>query len=198
MMTGFVKETEGIFRLCVPFERIYTSVFLLESESGALLVDCATTDGDVDRVIVPALREIGYEFSDLSAIALTHRHGDHAGGLDRILSIAPRLKVITEVGAVDGNIAVYPMAGHTEDSVGIYDARTKTLISGDGLQGAGVDKYRCSLKNKQAYIETIDKIKRDDGIENILFSHAYEPWYADRMIGREAVIACLDECLKYI
>ena len=53
------------------------------------------------------------------------------------------------------------LAGHTDDSIGVLDERSHTLISGDGLQGAGVDKYRCSLYNKNAYIETIEKIKND-------------------------------------
>ena len=198
MTVGFIREVDGIYRLRVPFENLYTSVFLVEFNGGALLVDCATTARDVDEVILPALRMQGYEMSDLSAIVLTHRHGDHAGGLEEIMKHAPNISVVSEAGALNEYIAVCRLAGHTEDSVGVYDSRTKTLISGDGLQGAGVDKYRCSLKNRQAYIETINRIKKDGSIENILLSHAYEPWYADRMVGREAVENCLSDCLKYV
>jgi hypothetical protein len=76
--------------------------------------------------------------------------------------------------------------------------RTHTLISGDGLQGAGVDKYRCYLLDSSAYLETINRVKNDERIENILFSHAYEPWNCDTAYGRAAVDMCLAECLKYI
>ena len=197
-MAGFVKETDGIFRLCVPFEKIYTSVFLVESDGGAILVDCATTDGDVDGVILPALGEMGYQPSDLRAVILTHSHGDHAGGLKRLAGHAPRMRVLTEAGRVDGNLEIYPMAGHSADSVGVYDGRTGTLISGDGLQGAGVDRFRCLVRDKEAYRMTVDRIRNDGRIENLLFSHAYEPWNRAGIRGRDAVISCLDECLKYI
>ena len=197
-MEKFVKEVEGIYRLRVPFERIYTSVFLVESEDLAILVDCATTSDDVDGIILPALRDIGYELSDIYAIVLTHRHGDHAGGLERILSHAPDIKVIEGACTVSQDISVFPMPGHTEDMVGVFDKRTGTLISGDGLQGAGVDKYRCYVKSRDAYLETIERIRNDKRIENILFSHAYEPWYKDGAFGRETVEACLSDCLKYV
>ena len=48
MEQGFCEEMPGIYRLRVPFEGIYTSVFLVTSEEGAILVDCATTAEDVD------------------------------------------------------------------------------------------------------------------------------------------------------
>ena len=84
-MNAFYKETEGIYRLRVPFENIYTSVFLLTAAERPILVDCATTASDVDECILPALAALGYALSDIGAIVLTHRHADHAGGLARIL-----------------------------------------------------------------------------------------------------------------
>jgi glyoxylase-like metal-dependent hydrolase (beta-lactamase superfamily II) len=197
MEAVFYKELEGIYRLKVPFEGIYTSVFLVTSEKGAILVDCATTAEDVDGVILPALRAMGYGASDLRAIVLTHRHGDHAGGLPRLLAHAPGLEVITDVRSLWCGIATYPMPGHTADAIGVFDAHTHTLLSGDGLQGAGVDRYRCSLKEPQAYMQTLERIRADEKIENILFSHAYEPWFKDRILGRQAVLECLTECEKY-
>lgn len=193
-MNRFEEEIKEIFRLRVPFDRIYTSVFLLRTSEGNILVDCATTAEDVDTVILPALRALGYELSDLRAIVLTHRHSDHAGGLARICALAPDLSVLTEVGTRIGEIELYPLTGHTLDSVGIYDSRTHTLIAGDGLQGAGVDRYPCSLASKEAYRATINRIRADESIENILFSHAYEPWKSDRAEGREEVLACLRAC----
>ena len=73
-----------------------------------------------------------------------------------------------------------------------------TLISGDGLQGAGVDKYRAYAQNQKAYYETLERIKQDERIENLIFSHAYEPWYKDHIFGRENVLDVLEECKKYI
>ena len=197
-MSGFYEETKGIYRVRVPFENIYTSVFLITSDSDIILVDCATTAYDVDSVILPSLSELGYTLSELNMLVLTHHHSDHAGGLARIREIAPNIEVVTDIRMLADKISTYALPGHTEDSIGILDERTNTLISGDGLQGAGVDKYRCSTKCPNKYIETLEKIKSDERIENILFSHAYEPWNKDAVFGRETVIECINECKKYV
>lgn len=197
-MNKFYKETNGIYRLQIPFEAIYTSVFLIQSPSSVILVDCATTSEDVDQYIVPALGEMGYKCSDIGTLVLTHKHGDHAGGASQVLSLAPSIEVVTDVRTLCDGIFTYSMAGHTVDCIGVLDTRSHTLISGDGLQGAGVDKYRCSVEKIEAYRNTLERIQNDKRIENILFSHAYEPWNKDSVIGRSAVEACLSECMKYI
>ena len=197
-MNEFVEVTSEIFRLRVPFEAIYTSVFLIKTPACEILVDCATTDKDVDQYIVPALKRLGYDLSDIGMLVLTHRHSDHAGGLARVLSLAPNIEVVTDVRTICDGICTYPMAGHTEDCIGLLDIHSGTLISGDGLQGAGVDKYRCSVKLPEAYTHTIERIKNDGRIENILFSHAYEPWNSDAALGRKRVLECIEERLNYL
>ena len=194
MKTEFYEEIAGIYRLQVPFDRIYTSVFFVVSEELAFLVDCATTDEDVDAYIVPALHRLGYEPTDVGKIVLTHRHRDHAGGLSRLLTYAPHMEVVTEPCEIAKGIVGYPLPGHTVDSLGVLDERSKTLISGDGLQGAGVDKYRCGLKEPELYLETLEQIRGDERVESILFSHAYEPWNSDRVFGRDGVLHCLEQC----
>ena len=198
MKNGFYEEHRGIYRLRVPFENLYTSVFLVVGDDGAYLVDCATTRADVEEYILPSLGSLGYSLTDLRGIVLTHRHGDHAGGLPYILERAPQIEVIRESRELFPDVITYPMSGHTVDGIGVLDLRCGTLISGDGLQGAGVDKYRCFTEDPAAYTETLARIKADPRIENILFSHAYEPWNSDRADGRAAVLNCLEACLDYI
>ena len=197
-MRAFEEEINGIYRQKIPFDTVETSVFLIEADGKKILVDSATTDEDVDGYIVPALSERGYFLCDVDMLVLTHNHGDHAGGSRRIRELAPSIQVITDVRELAADISTLAMPGHTEDCIGVVDVRTHTLISGDGLQGAGVDKYRCYTQNPKAYLETIEKIKNDERIENILFSHAYEPWNSYRAIGREKVNFCLSECEKYV
>ena len=197
-MNGFKKEKSWIYRLKIPFDTVYTSVFLIRSAFGNLLVDCASSGEDVDQCIVPALKRLGYDLSDIEMLVLTHRHSDHAGGLARVLSLAPNIEVVTDARTICDEICTYPMAGHTEDSIGVFDMRSHTLLSGDGLQGAGVDKYRCYVKLPEAYTHTLERIRNDGRIENILFSHAYEPWNSDAALGRKRVLECIEECLNYL
>ena len=112
------------------------------------------------------------------------------------MELAPSIEIVTDVRELTAEIATYPMAGHTEGCIGVLDMRTRTLISGDGLQGAGVDKYRCTLASPEDYRETLAAIRRDERIETILLSHAYEPWYTDVIRGRAAVVDCVDRCEK--
>lgn len=90
-------------------------------------------------------------------------------------------------------LTMYAMKGHTVDSVGVFDQTTHTLIAGDGLQGYGVGKYRCTLENQDEYLKTIDNIKRDGNISNILFSHDYEPWRKDGAFGRAESLVMINQ-----
>ena len=201
----FIKKTDEIYQLRVPFMSVYTSIFLIEAEGRWLLVDCATTGEDVDGYLVSALSDMGLSLWNIDALFLTHRHSDHSGGLERVLELAPCIKVVdfasersscikTVDWPLSRKIVTFPLAGHTADSAGVLDLRSGTLISGDGIQGAGIGKYRCLVSDFDSYFEALDRISADERIKNILFSHAYEPWLADTVLGREAVLECLDVC----
>ena len=197
-MDSFIKETEGIYRLRIPFDTVYTSVFLIVADEGSALVDCATTADDVDGYIVPALAKLGYSLTDIKYTVLTHSHADHAGGYARVSELAPSMVAVTDERELFLGISTYAIPGHTVDFIGVFDQRSGPLISGDGLQGAGVDKYRTSTKDAAAYLRSLEKIRRDGRVENLLFSHAYEPWFTDRIFGRDGVLECIEECKKYV
>ena len=194
----FRKEIGEIYRLHVPFMSVYTSVFLLRRAAGNILVDCATTEEDVERYIIPALRKMGIALSDIRYLFLTHSHSDHAGGKDRILEKNPDIRIVSADRPTDlSPLEIYPLPGHTPDSIGLFDPESGTLISGDGLQGAGIGMFRCSLAAGMAvYFQTVERIKGDARVENILFSHAYEPWYSNAAFGREEVEKRLADCVS--
>jgi hypothetical protein len=55
--------------------------------------------------------------------------------------------------------------------------------------------FRCSLAaGCDAYFATVAKLREDSRVKNILFSHAYEPWYSNGAFGREEVEKRLDDC----
>ena len=191
----FQWEIGDVYRLKVPFDDVYTSVFLIKGEDGNVLVDCATTSEDVEKRIAPALLKTGLTFKDIKYLVLTHQHSDHAGGKERILQLNPNIVLIEGKSQIFLNgLTRYELKGHTLDCIGVFDERSGTLIAGDGLQGAGVGKYKLSLESKEAYFQTLANIKKNKRIENILFSHAYEPWKKDSALGREEVEKRLQDC----
>ena len=191
----FQHEIGGIYRLRVPFENLYTSVFLIKTNEENILVDTATFPADVDMYILPALKEMGLCLTDIKYLILTHKHDDHIGGKNRIVQLNSNIRINEQLPS---SLSIYDLKGHTLDCIGVFERQTGTLISGDGLQGAGIGRYRCSLENEEEYLKTIEKIDKDDKIENILFSHAYEPWYIDYVKGREQIKQCLKDCKNYI
>ena len=194
----FDREISGIYRLKVPFMSVYTSVFLVQFDGKNLLIDCGTDASDVDNYIIPALKELRLTLDDINYLIVTHNHEDHAGGKGRILECNQKIQVVGDNNIeFSREIKIYPLIGHTQDFLGVLDLRSGTLISGDGLQGAGIGKFRCSLENKEEYIKSIEKIQADERIQNILFSHAYEPWYKNGAFGRNEVEQILLDCKKY-
>ena len=65
---GFENAVWNVSRLYVPFESVATSVFLVKSDSGYILIDCATTEYDVDHYIIPAISDSGIKLEDIKYI----------------------------------------------------------------------------------------------------------------------------------
>ena len=198
-MVVFEEELKNIYRLKVPFEDIYTSIFFIRTKRANLLVDTATWDSDIDEYLLPALDTLGIKLTDIAYLILTHLHSDHAGGVNRIRELNPKIEIVRGVAEkLPNGVSVYELKGHTLDLIGVFDEDTGTLITGDGLQGVSVGKYRLSLESKDEYIKTLAKIQADARIQNILLSHAYEPWGKDGAFGREQVEQIINDCRKII
>ncbi|MBQ2377955.1 MAG: hypothetical protein II297_06110, partial [Clostridia bacterium] len=56
----FELLTDGIYRLKVPFENIFTSVFALVEDSKCILLDSGCNERDVNQIIIPALDAAGF------------------------------------------------------------------------------------------------------------------------------------------
>ena len=197
-MQGFEKVLDGIYRLKIPFDTVYTSVFLLYDNREYTLVDSGASASDARDYIEPSLKSLGVRDETLKYIVLSHSHGDHSGGLAELLRIYPKMELVTSLRALTENLLIYPLAGHTEDCIGVLDKRSGTLVTADGVQGYGVDKFRCTVQNAEKYVATLEKIRLDQRVKNLLFSHAYEPWNADCAFGSFEKEKCLQASLDYI
>ena len=200
---------EGLFRLLVPFEDLNTTVYVVQGEEGVAIIDTATYSEDVDTYILPALETLGIDRADVRYLLLTHDHGDHAGGLERLrtwlpdatvgasFSIdAPRFLPLAEGTCLLGRIRVVELAGHTKNSVGFFDTPTRTLLSGDCLQLGGVGKYRDGISYPILYRASVERLRGME-IERIVAAHEYAP-LGSVAEGREAVASYLDACLSFL
>lgn len=193
---------QGIFRLKVPFEELYTSVFFVQCGEEWAVIDCATTEWDVDSYILPAIKSLQ---GNVTHLLLTHGHGDHAGGAERMLAHLPALclctaenwtrtpyRTLSDGEILLGRLQVVSLPGHSSHSVAYLDLPTKTLLSGDCLQLAGVGKYVHGIAYPERYLCSIERL-RGMSIERIVASHDYVPLgcWAE---GADAVTRYLDEC----
>ena len=200
---------EGLFRLLVPFEDLHTTVYVVKSGEGAAIIDTATYPSDVDTYILPALDALGIDRAEVRYLLLTHAHGDHAGGLERLRTWLPdatvgasfsidalRFLPLAEGTCLLGRIRVVELAGHTKNSVGFFDTSTRTLLSGDCLQLGGVGKYRDGISYPSLYRASVERLRGME-IERIVAAHEYDP-LGSVAEGKAAVAVYLDTCLSFL
>lgn len=132
--------------------------FLIWGDGRLILVDTGFSDADAD-IIIDQIEKAGRKHEDLKLCILTHRHGDHVGGLKKLKKTLkfqlmaheldmPAIQKATgqEVDGVlkggetmpdCGGIRVIHTPGHTAGSISLYIQRNKTLIAGDAVLSAG-------------------------------------------------------------
>lgn len=213
-MEKLTKINDNIYRLTIPFMDIYTTVYSVKINDGFLLFDTATYDSDVTDYIIPFLEEIGATSDSLKYVFISHFHGDHAGGLPELLKNYPNVTIITRCPAIceqfkdyktlmpeDGMeleecLKVVAIPGHSPDSAGILDTRTKTLICGDSLQLYGIygsGNWGANISLPTEHFAAIEKLRGMD-IECIYTAHDYHPCgycYS----GEIEIEAALDACV---
>ncbi len=196
------KIKNGIGRIKIPFENIYTTSFVLTEGNDAIVYDFGSNDSDAERYIIPELEKMKV---NVKYLAVSHAHGDHSGGICAIMKRYPSAELLymgsrwNNVPAKDGEIVLnrfklIHLKGHSDDGMAILDIRTNSLISGDALQVWGVDRWKTYFTDYDVYIETLEKVKLLN-VSTIIASHEYEPcgYIAD---GYENTAIFLEECRK--
>lgn len=201
------KIENNIFRLKVPFEGFFTSVYFYICAEGVAIIDCATFSEDVDKYILPALEELDVSEEDVKFILLSHNHGDHRGGLVRLAEIFCNAAIgtacdipfdkfkLTDNMHITGELYAIALPGHTADSFGFFDTASGTLLSADCLQLDGVDKYRNGIEDFSLYINSVEKL-RVMNINRIVAAHDYIPLGSVAQ-GGEEVELYLSECIRF-
>lgn len=208
-----MKMSENIYRTTIPYKNIFTTVYLIKSESGAILFDAATTEYDVDNYIVPMLAELGVGNEDLKYVFISHAHGDHIGGLRPLLERFPeatavsflpkvaedysdfKVHIAKEGDTLLGVFKLVAIPGHSADSAAIFDTRTKTLITGDCLQAYGLfgtDYWGANISFQTEHFAALDKLSGMD-IEEIYTAHDFMP-YGFKACGKDEVLRFIEAC----
>ncbi len=201
----FEELSESIWRLKVPFEDIYTAVFLLKNDGKSILFDTATTESDCTQYILPALSELG---TVPDYLVCSHLHEDHAGGLPKLAEAFPtaRIAVFSKSFSFkdrhirrleDGELLldryrVLNLKGHTDDSIALFDVQNRVLLTADCLQLYGVSRYGTGIGEPQEYPHSLQRV-RTLGVEMLVTSHEYVP-LGSTAIGKEQIEAYLNVC----
>lgn len=201
----FKEIKKDIYKLNIPFEDGFTSVFALKNGDRWLLLDAASTDDDGKNHILPALKkmEIYPEY-----IIGSHLHEDHFGGIKILADTFSKalVSVFSESFVMEGKNIHYLkdnellldrykillLMGHTEDSIGILDTKSNILVSTDCLQLYGIGIYGTGLALAGEYIKTLEKLRKLN-LEGIITSHDYYP-LGSTAFGGDMVAKYLDTC----
>ncbi len=133
----------------------HTNAYVLGTTELVVVDPGSADDAETDRLValLEALRADG---ASLEAVVLTHHHGDHIGGLQRLVSrlklpvwaharTADRLPVKADRLLVDGDVLslgemrwrVLFTPGHAQGHVCLYDESSRAAVVGDMVAGIG-------------------------------------------------------------
>ncbi|MCD8046100.1 MAG: MBL fold metallo-hydrolase [Clostridiales bacterium] len=82
---NFIDRTPNIFPATRFFDQLSfigdegVACFLLETDDGLVLLDCMNPDQRSIDIIETGIHDLGHEPNELTAILITHGHGDHWG-----------------------------------------------------------------------------------------------------------------------
>lgn len=96
-MESFNQIAKDVYLLKVPFGPVWTGVILLRGEKN-ILIDSSATAADVDAYVIPALKAMGLEMTDIHYLVNTHSHGDHIGGHARMRQLGD-FQVVSYTGS---------------------------------------------------------------------------------------------------
>ncbi len=200
------RLSEHLYRQCIPFEDIYTTVFVLTTHKGTAVLDSGSNGEDAERYIVPLLQRL---HTEPQYLLCSHLHGDHNGGTAWLLQRYPTAKAIlfSEVSpypaertirAQDGDtlldrFTLLHLPGHTPDAMAVYDRKDRILLTQDCFQKRGITKYGFGVTDIPAYLTSLEKV-RTLSPDMLVAAHHFAPG-GHIAQGREEIEAFLHTCI---
>lgn len=188
----------------------FVSAYVLVRDGEAAVFDTGT--GDDIGPIAAALEAAGVGWGDVGHVLVSHRHGDHLGGVDAVLAEAPdatayaaapdldalRDRVPGAVEVMDGDrvlgLRVVATPGHTPGHVSAYAEDAGVLLTGDalvnavrvgGTSGEGVEGSPPDFTDDADAAVASVRLLADLGATTLLFGHG-EPLTADAVAELQA------------
>lgn len=144
---------------------------------------CVVIDpGSEDEAHLDAIRGAAAERGGIGLVLLTHSHGDHSAGADRLDAEV----VLPQDGEVHAGLSVLATPGHAADHV-CFIAEGGICFSGDLVLGLGSTIVPPGGNSLAAYMDSL-RLLQQEAIELIAPGHG--PWVTDPA-------AKLDEYVKH-
>jgi glyoxylase-like metal-dependent hydrolase (beta-lactamase superfamily II) len=145
------------------------------------------------KVIGSMIEQVGLGWGSVRHVILTHWHGDHAGGADRIAALAPHATVwagaldIPEIplarpltAAHEGDeifgLRIIETPGHTAGHISVFDPAGSTLMTGDAVFHIGGELALAGPVAPIDLAQVVESIRKLSELrfERALFAHGPE------------------------
>ncbi len=199
--------------LCVTLGAADNNVFLVTGDRAAVFIDSGHDDPAETSALLEAWERVGSP--PVAAMALTHRHGDHVGGANRLAGATTAGEVISsaaeqphiersgtpvtrsvghgetlDLGGATLQFIMTP--GHTMGSLCVLYSEESVLFTGDTILGTGTTSVNPEQGDMRLYMESLDKLL---ALDVRLVGPGHGPivdkpsehirWVLDRRIERE-------------
>ncbi|MDF1597353.1 MAG: MBL fold metallo-hydrolase [Acidimicrobiia bacterium] len=166
----------------------FVSAYILIRAGSAAIVDTGVAGSAPD--IEDGLTAVGLGWEDVEHLILTHRHNDHIGSAEAVLTAAasatsyageadisqiPTSRPIVAVGDGDEvfGLQIIHTPGHTDGHISVLDPAGGVLVAGDALNGAAGGVTGANPDFSSDMVTANETVRKLAGLtfDTVLFGH---------------------------